>query len=54
MEAQLHLIQVDKFFYIMDKYEVVRTIGRGAGGRVLLATEKENGRYVLLLDVFKT
>lgn len=32
----------------MEKYEVVRTLGKGAGGRVFLATEKGSGRYVFV------
>ena len=28
----------------MDKYKIIKTIGKGAGGRVVLAAD-ENGRY---------
>lgn len=30
----------------MERYEVVRTLGKGAGGKVILAFEKGNGRFV--------
>lgn len=31
---------------MMERYEIIRILGKGAGGRVLLATEKESGKYV--------
>lgn len=30
----------------MERYEVKRTLGRGTGGKVVLATEKKTGRFV--------
>ena len=30
----------------MERYEVVKTLGKGAGGKVTLAIEKENERFV--------
>ncbi|XP_078363568.1 serine/threonine-protein kinase Nek1-like isoform X2 [Oculina patagonica] len=35
----------------MEKYEVIRTLGKGAGGRVLLATEKEDKRHVAIKEI---
>lgn len=35
----------------MERYEVIRTLGKGAGGKVLLATEKENGRHVAIKEI---
>ena len=29
----------------MERYDVIKTIGKGAGGKVLLATEKNSSRY---------
>lgn len=34
----------------MEKYEVIRTLGKGTGGKVLLATEKGSGRYGFSAD----
>lgn len=34
-----------RLFYGMERYDVIKTIGRGAGGKVLLATEKNSSRY---------
>jgi hypothetical protein len=31
----------------MERYEVIRTLGKGAGGKVILAIEKENERFVV-------
>ena len=31
----------------MENYDVIKTIGKGAGGTVLLATEKNSSRYSL-------
>lgn len=31
----------------MERYELVKTLGKGAGGKVILAFEKESGRFVL-------
>ena len=31
---------------MMERYDVIRTLGKGTGGRVLLAAEKESGKYV--------
>lgn len=36
---------------IMEKYEVISTLGKGAGGKVFLATEKESGRYVAIKEI---
>ncbi|KAJ7380843.1 hypothetical protein OS493_007233 [Desmophyllum pertusum] len=35
----------------MDRFEVIRTIGKGAGGRVFLATEKESSRHVAIKEI---
>lgn len=32
----------------MERYDVITTIGKGAGGKVFLATEKESSRYSLV------
>ena len=29
----------------MERYDVIETIGKGAGGTVFLATEKKSSRY---------
>lgn len=39
----------DVLIFDMEKYEFVRILGAGAGGKVLLAKELENGRLVLCL-----
>ena len=31
----------------MESYDVIKTIGKGASGTVLLATEKKSSRYTL-------
>jgi len=35
----------------MEKYEVISTLGRGAGGIVSLAREKNSARYVAIKKV---
>ncbi|XP_020631009.1 serine/threonine-protein kinase Nek1-like [Orbicella faveolata] len=35
----------------MERYEVVRTLGKGAGGKVILAFEKGNGRHVAIKEI---
>ena len=34
-----------RLFQGMERYDVIKTIGKGAGGKVLLATEKNSSRY---------
>lgn len=31
----------------MERFEILRTLGKGTGGKVFLAAEKESGKYVL-------
>lgn len=35
----------------MEKYEVIRTLGKGTGGKVLLATEMGSGRHVAIKEI---
>lgn len=35
----------------MERYDVIKTIGKGAGGKVLLATEKNSSRHVAIKEI---
>ncbi|XP_022801682.1 serine/threonine-protein kinase Nek1-like, partial [Stylophora pistillata] len=35
----------------MERYEIIRTLGKGTGGKVLLAAEKESGKQVAIKEI---
>lgn len=36
---------------IMERYDVIRTLGKGTGGRVFLAAEKESGKQIAIKEI---
>lgn len=36
---------------MMERYDVIRTLGKGTGGRVLLAAEKESGKQIAIKEI---
>ena len=44
MKVKSHIENKAKPLLTMDKYEVLRTLGKGASGRVLLAQRKDTDK----------